>query len=140
MKKISLLITLLVLIASSCKRETITAPQEADKSIDGTWKIIKAVRNGTDLTSRFDFSRFSIRFEDSTYVIDSLVPFVVESSGSYHVDDPKYPFKIIFKEKGQEPKTLNMEFPITGGVRNIILNFSPGCSSNTYQYTLQKSN
>lgn len=140
MKKTRLLIFLLVIIGFSCKRETITTPQEADKSIDGTWKIVKAIRNGTDLTSRFDFSHFRIQFQDSTYVIDNLVPFVVESNGTYHVDDPKYPFKIIFSEKGEASKTLNMEFPITGGVRNIILNFSPGCTANSYQYTLQKSN
>lgn len=143
MKKTNRLLFLLLmvtLVTFSCKRETITTPQEADKSIDGSWKIVKAIRNGTDLTSRFDFSHFRIQFKDSSYVVDSLVPFVVQSSGTYHVDDPKYPFKIIFHEKGAAPKTLNMEFPITGGVRNIILNFSPGCAANSYQYTLQKSN
>lgn len=127
-------------IGLSCQRENIVAPKEATKTINGTWKVIKALRNGTDLTSRFDFSHFQISFQDSVYQLDSLVPFPVNTNGQFYLDDPKYPFKIYLKEQDSSYKTLNMEFPIANGVRNIVINFSPGCSSNTYQYTLQKVN
>ncbi len=65
------------------------APSEPVKSLSGNWQIIKATRNGTDLTARFDFSQFRIRFADSTYTIDSLVPFIVSRSGKMGLfDDP----------------------------------------------------
>ena len=121
----------------SCQRESLQTPMEATKSLNGNWKITKALRNGTDMTSRFDFSKFSISFKDSSYHINSPVPFPVIGDGIFYVDDPKYPFKIFLKETGTDTKTLNMEFPIKEGKRNIIIRFSPGCSANTYEYTLQ---
>jgi len=135
-----LLLLLLPLMLLSCHREMVVNPIESTKLLNGTWKITKALRNGTDLTSRFDFSGFKIVFQDSTYTLDSLVPFPVSENGAFHLDDPKYPFKLFLKAGTSEYKELNMEYPISGGVRNIIISFSPGCSSNTYQYTLQKVN
>lgn len=124
----------------ACQREMVAKPIESSKTLNGTWKVTKAIRNGTDLTSRFDFSAFKIVFKDSMYTLENLVPFVVSTDGTFHLDDPKYPFKIYFNEAASEQKTLDMEFPINNGVRNIILSFSPGCSANTYQYTLQQVN
>lgn len=135
-------IMLLVFIASlvACQREMVAKPVESTKTLNGTWKVTKALRNGTDLTSRFDFSGFKIAFQDSLYTLDSLIPFPVSANGSFHLDDPQYPFKIYLTEGNSVPKELDMEFPIHDGVRNIIISFSPGCTSNTYQYTLQKVN
>ncbi|HTN36630.1 MAG TPA: DUF5004 domain-containing protein [Arachidicoccus sp.] len=141
MKKMRfILLTVLIGSLFACQRETVATPMESTKTLNGTWKVIKAVRNGTDLTNRFDFSGFKISFKDSIYTMDSLVPFPVVTNGTFHLDDPKYPFKIFLKEAGSDFKSLDMEFPIAHGVRNIIFNFSPGCTSNTYQYTLQKVN
>lgn len=137
-KNILLLLALCSYLA--CQREVGIKPLESTKTLNGTWKITKALRNGTDLTQRFDFSGFKIVFQDSLYTLDSLVPFPVSANGSFQLDDPQYPFRIYFKEKGKEVKKLDMEFPVRQGVRNIIISFSPGCTSNTYQYTLQKVN
>lgn len=132
---------LIMAMLFSCHREDFpTNYHESVKSLNGTWKIVDAVRNGTDLTSRFDFSHFKITFSDSSYAIDSLVPFVVSQNGKYHLDDPGYPFKIYFETQNDSAKELDLEYPIVNGARNIILTFSPGCSSNTYTYTLQKVN
>jgi len=135
-----LVLLLWVFTLLSCHRETVVTPIESTKLLNGTWKITKALRNGTDLTSRFDFSGFKIVFQDSTYTLDSLVPFPVTENGAFHLDDPKYPFKLFLKAGDGDYKELNMDYPINAGVRNIIISFSPGCSSNTYQYTLQKVN
>ena len=125
----------------ACKVEHTTPPNEPMKNIAGSWAIIHATRNGTDLTSSFDFSHFRIQFTDSTYSIDSLVPFIVKTGGKWAFDDPQYPFNIIFSPTDSSSAVrAPFLFPVTGGVRNIVLTFSPGCPSNSYQYTLQKAN
>ena len=125
----------------SCKVEHATPPNEPMKNIAGSWGIIHATRNGTDMTNGFDFSNFRIVFTDSTYAIDSLVPFIVTTKGKWVFDDPQYPFNLIFTPADSSKSILApFLFPVTGGVRNIILTFSPGCPSNSYQYTLQKVN
>ncbi|MDE1192993.1 MAG: DUF5004 domain-containing protein [Arachidicoccus sp.] len=142
MKLIKIFSFLLVLILfSNCHREDfLQHNRESVKSITGTWKIINAVRNGTDLTDRFDFSRFKITFSDSSYIVDNSVPFIVTQNGTYHLDDPQYPFKIYFETPDNFTKELDFKYPTTNGVRNIVLTFSPGCSSNSYTYTFQKIN
>ena len=140
MKKILVLPILCSLVFFACKPEMLIAPSEPAKDLSGSWQIIKATRNGTDLTMRFDFSRFRIRFTDSTYTIDSLVPFIVNRSGKWAFDDPTYPFTLSFQATDSSAKTSPLLFPVTGGQRNLTITFSPGCSANTYQYTLQKAN
>ena len=124
----------------ACKPEMLIAPSEPRKDLSGNWQIIKATRNGTDLTTRFDFSPFRIRFTDSTYTIDNPVPFIVNRNGKWAFDDPTYPFTLSFQATDSSAKTSPLLFPVTGGQRNLIITFSPGCSLNTYQYTLQKAN
>ena len=128
------------LVFFACKPEMLIAPSEPTKDLSGNWQIIKATRNGTDLTARFDFSGFRIRFTDSTYTIDSLVPFIVNRNGKWAFDDPTYPFTLSFQATDSNAKSSPLLFPVTGGQRNLIITFSPGCSANTYQYTLQKAN
>ncbi|HLZ87337.1 MAG TPA: DUF5004 domain-containing protein [Puia sp.] len=125
----------------SCKVEHLTPPNEPMKNIAGSWGIIHAIRNGTDMTNGFDFTKFRIVFTDSTYAIDSLLPFIVTTRGKWVFDDPQYPFNLIFTPADSSRSiTAPFLFPVTGGVRNIIFTFSPGCPSNSYQYTLQKVN
>lgn len=124
----------------ACKPELLVTPSEPVKNLSGNWQIIKATRNGTDLTTRFDFSKFRIHFTDSSYTIDSLVPFIVSRNGKWSFDDPEYPFTLSFQAADSNAKTSPLQYPVTGGQRNMIITFSPGCSLNTYQYTLQKTN
>jgi hypothetical protein len=124
----------------ACRPERLTIPSEPVKDLSGNWQIIKATRNGTDLTARFDFSHFRIHFSDSSYTIDSLVPFIVSRNGKWSFDDPNYPFALSFRATDSSAKTSPLLYPVTGGQRNIIVTFSPGCSLNSYQYTLQKAN
>ncbi len=139
-KKLILCLTLAATALFACKPERLVTPSEPVKSLTGSWQIIRATRNGTDLTSRFDFTQFRIVFTDSTYVIDSLVPFITSKNGKWAFDDPTYPFNISFAPADSPVKSAPMQFPISSGVRNLILTFSPGCSLNSYQYTLQKAN
>lgn len=129
-----------MMFLGSCNKNEVLGLTEPIKSINGTWKISQATRNGTDLTNGFNFSHFKINFADSAYSIDNLVPFAIEENGTYQFDNPQYPFKILFHEQDSSVKEFNIQYPIVNGVRNIILTFSPGCQSNSYQYTLQKFN
>jgi hypothetical protein len=137
---ISISVIIFILIGFSCKKENTIIPPEPAKAINGSWKIIKAVRNGTDLTSRFDFTAFRINFSDSTYTVENMVPFIVSQNGKWSFDDPQYPFKISFVTQSGLNKSSDMLYPVVKGVRNIVISFSPGCTLNTYQYTLEKAN
>lgn len=128
----------LSLLVLSCQRkDALEGFKEPIKSLKGSWKIIKLLRNGEDMTGRVDFSKFRIVFTDSTFETQDRAPFIVDSVGQWRFDDPQYPVSLFFKERGAdtelEPK---FKYLIVGGVRNMILDFSPGCVKNTYQYTL----
>ena len=68
------------------------------------------------------------------------VPFIVTHNGKWAFNDPQYPFSLIFTPTDSPSVSTPFLFPVANGVRNIVLTFSPGCPSNTYQYTLQKVN
>jgi uncharacterized membrane protein len=140
MKQIIYLLIAILSVVMACKPEHLAVPNEPLKAVSGTWQVIKATRNGTDLTSRFDFSKFRIHFTDSTYTIDNALPFLVSKSGTWTFDDPRYPFNLSFTATDSSAKTSPISFPVVGGQRNIIITFSPGCDLNSYQYTLQKVN
>ena len=140
MKKLLFFLAICPLGFFACKPERLIIPSEPIKELSGNWQIIKATRNGTDLTTRFDFSHFRINFTDSSYAIDSLVPFIVNKNGRWSFDDPQYPFTISFRATDSSAKTSQLLYPVTGGQRNLIITFSPGCNLNSYQYTLQKAN
>jgi hypothetical protein len=141
MKKLLFLFTALLATGFfACRPERLVTPSEPVKSLSGSWQIIKATRNGTDITSRFDFSHFRISFSDSSYTIDSLVPFIVNRNGKWAFDDPTYPFNLNFTATDSTVKSSPLLYPVTNGQRNVIITFSPGCSLNSYQYTLQKAN
>jgi hypothetical protein len=142
-KKIAIAVLGLLLAAFvlySCEKEQTTLPTEPIKEIDGTWKIVSALRNGTDMTNRFDFSRFRITFSGNAYTVTNPVPFIQEGAGTWTFDDPGYPFKMNFQENGGAAKSSEIQYPVRNGKRNIVISFSPGCAANTYQYTLEKEN
>lgn len=135
---LTLCIIFLLFFINSCTKESTKSPSEPDKNIMGTWKISGVMRNGVDITSFFDFTSFSIEFkENGTYVINNPVPFVVSKNGSWSLDDPMHPLRISFSQSGSaETFTNEFNYPVVGESRRIILTGSPGCSLNTYQYSL----
>ena len=141
---IKLFILLITLpVVSSCDKFSDDSPTdytESPKEITGTWKIIKASRNGSDITTLMDFSQFRIHFNsDNSYTIDNYLPFLVKSEGSWSLDDPQYPFNLVFKEEGSNEEVISgLSYPIVNGKRQINLSFSPGCYSNIYTYVFEK--
>ena len=112
---------------------------ESEKSIAGTWQIINVTRNGQDITQKFDFFSFRVNFRpDNTFSIENPVPFFVKTKGVWSVDDPRYPFKISFEEGGDDLLITEFNYPIVGAERQIQFTFSPGCTTNTYEYFLQR--
>jgi hypothetical protein len=141
-KQAWLTIVLAAMVWSSCKVQEVAPVAESTKDLTGTWKVIKATRNGTNLLPIFDFSQFSITFTGSSgaYTLNNPVPFIVPANGKFSLDDPQYPYSITFTAAGGTPVATAFNYPIINGARQIIMTFSPGCSQNTYVFTLSKSN
>ena len=134
---------LLVCITSSCdefKDQSPDIQEEGIKDVSGSWKIMKASRNGVDITTSFDFSKFRLNInQDKTYSIDEYIPFLVRDNGTWDTDDAHYPFKLSFKEaNAPEPIVSILNYPVSGGKRVIKLTFTPGCHSNSYTYELER--
>jgi len=141
-----LLMVVSMLIWSSCKTENIKPVSEPVKDLTGTWRIIQATRNGTNLlplvdSSYINFSKFSIVFNGSNYSLVNPLPFIVSANGTYSLDNPQYPFVITFKQSGSTtPVSTAFTYPIVNGIRVLTLVFSPGCPQNSYSYSLEKVN
>lgn len=139
-----LLIILSILVWTSCKTDKITPITEPVKDLTGTWKIIKATRNGADLFGLVDstvinFNKFSIDFKDGKYTLNNPLPFIVSLNGTYALDNPQLPFTINFMQTGAPtPASTTFSYPIINGTRELVLVFSPGCSQNTYSYSFLK--
>lgn len=114
---------------------------EAAKTVEGSWKIIQAYRNDVDITHLMDFSRFRLNFKaDHSYSIDHYLPFLVDKNGTWELDDPQYPFKILFAPgSGTETVETKLNFPIVKGIRQIRLSFSAGCAENSYTYVFEEA-
>lgn len=131
------LLSMLILIIAGCRKKELEFT-EAAKPLNGTWKIVKAVRNGEDMTTLYDFSAFRINFSDSTYTITDPVPFVVNKNGKWHFDDPQYPLELSMQADGSATVVKPvLRYPVVKGNRNLVLTFSPGCITNKYEYTLE---
>jgi hypothetical protein len=154
MKKLSksnkpffLLVILSLMIWTACKVDKITpVGSEPVKDITGSWKVIKATRNGADIlaaldTNIYSFSKFRVNFSGSGYTLTNALPFIVDGNGKFALDNPQFPFKITFTATGSTtPVSTAFTYPIINGVRQLVLVFSPGCPQNIYSYTLQKVN
>jgi len=141
--RIPALFLMLFLVFSSCTKFSDNYPtdiKESVKELNGTWRIIRASRNGTDISTLFDFSKFKLQFNsDNTYKIENYLPFLVKLDGTWSLDDPHYPFNLVFKENGSvDPMVSGFNYPIVNGKRQISLSFSPGCHSNIYTYVLEE--
>jgi len=129
---------LFITLISSCKTEQLAPAKEAVNHISGSWAVIAATRNGTDLTTVVDFSKFTVNFAEGKYTLSNPLPFIVNQDGTYALDDPQYPFQISFKSNSGATASTAFTFPIVNGVRHLTLTFSPGCPNNIYVYTFQK--
>ncbi|MBQ8047750.1 MAG: DUF5004 domain-containing protein [Prevotella sp.] len=112
--------------------------EEAVKDMSGIWKLKTVTRNGVDITKSMDFTRFQLQLNsDGSYHIQNYLPFVVNGSGTWSVNDPKHPMLLSFMENGaSEAISLDFNYPVVNGDRAISITLSPGCYSNTYVYTL----
>lgn len=135
-----LIVIAVIMVMASCKVEHLAPAAESTKDISGSWSVIAATRNGTDLTTVVDFTQFKITFNEGKYTLTNKLPFIVNQDGTYSLDDPNYPFQITFKSSSGTTASTAFNFPIVNGVRNLTLTFSPGCPDNTYVYTLKKTN
>ncbi len=129
-----------ILTCVSCKTEQEIYLEGTPRNIEGAWRVSKASRNGTDLTPYFRFDDFRLHIlSDAAYEIENPLPFLVSKGGSWTFDDPTFPGEISFTEEGgTAPATSAFLYPIVGGRRMISISFSPGCSANTYEYTLER--
>ncbi|MFZ4262755.1 DUF5004 domain-containing protein [Sphingobacterium sp. HJSM2_6] len=128
-------------VFQSCEDEaTAILVEEPIKDIAGTWKVIQIHRNGEDLSKRMKFENFQMVFKaDGTYTLSDDLPFLVDGPGKYALNDPQYPFSLILSPTDQEEHLpVKFQFPIVEGQRQLSLNLSLGCTSNTYQYVFQR--
>ena len=112
---------------------------ETIKHVDGNWRLFTVSRNGIDITKYMDFSRFHIVLnKDNTYEIKNYLPFIVKGNGTWSVDDPQFPFHLIFREDGAD-ETVETEigFLTVDGERQLTIKLSPG-HTNTYVYTFKQ--
>jgi hypothetical protein len=129
-----------ILFFSSCstKKEIFVEPQ---KDLKGTWRISKVTRNATDITTYIDSLGFRLTLSDGdNYVLaGNNIPFLVNKSGTWTVDDPLYPYKLSFNPTDSTRTfTGDLNTPVSKGLRNLEITFSPGCRANTYVYTFEK--
>ncbi|MDP4210271.1 MAG: DUF5004 domain-containing protein [Bacteroidota bacterium] len=125
---------------TSCQKDIATIA-ESTKNVVGSWKIVQLTRNGEDMTTRLDISKFRIIFNaDNTYTLQDQFSFLVTNPGTYSFDDPQYPFFMKFLPQNSTSESkVNFDYPIVNGQRQIRLKFSPGCSKNAYEYYFEKA-
>ncbi|MGN6416445.1 MAG: DUF5004 domain-containing protein [Pseudobacter sp.] len=130
-------LALIVLVTAACQKEKELVFTEAAKPLTGSWRIVKVVRNGEELTNRFNFAAFRISFTENAYSITNPVPFVVSKNGKWQFDDPQYPMELSFTPDGGSAVKPTFRYPVVKGKRSLVLLFSPGCEQNNYEYTLE---
>jgi len=139
---ISSLLMLMIWSCNTFKEDSMdSGKREVSVDVSGVWKIVQASRNGVDITSLMDFTRFRLNLNgDGMYSIDNYLPFITkETNGKWAIDDPVFPFRLFFSDSnGSNEIAVNLNYPVNKGKRRIILTFSAGCSSNTYSYTFEK--
>ena len=129
------------MVFASCEEVTDVASDETSKDITGRWKIVSLIRNGEDMTERMDLSKFRIVFNaDGTYTMEDQFAFIVDGPGTYRLSDPQYPFGLILTPEAKPEAKAKFQFPVVKGKRQLSLDMSLGCSSNTYQFNFEREN
>lgn len=114
--------------------------------INGTWKLFSITRDGEDLSSKISFTDYTLELSDGSFSLSSsTVPFPTLksvttpfSSGSWSFNDDYYPTQIQFTN-GSEVIPVKLGYPAYGtNNSSLALEFSLGCSSNTYLYQFKK--
>lgn len=128
------------ILAMSCatKKEVFVEPM---KTLNGTWRVSQVLRNASDITQYVDSAGFRLILQpDKTYSLEANnIPFVVNSNGTWEADDPLYPYLLAFTPKDSTTAIkANIGTPVSKGIRNLQVTFSPGCHSNTYVYIFEK--
>lgn len=142
--QVTLALVMLVLL-NACDKFNATETdvfEETHKDLSGTWRLEQVTRNGIDISERMDFNRFSLDLkDDGNYVIENYLPFVVKNTGKWQVDDPLYPFHLIFEEEGGDAEKVSVEikYMIVNGKRSLSIEHSPGCFSNAYTYVFDRT-
>lgn len=116
---------------------------EVDKNLSGTWQLQNVKRNGIDISTAMDFSKFKLHLEESgRYMLENRLPFPVSEDGTWSVDDPAHPFSLSFAEDNVagESVDVDIQYPIVEGERQLSITHSPGCEINSYEYVFVKVN
>ena len=115
---------------------------EQDKNLDGVWQLSVVKRNGIDITSSMDFSRFRLHLNaEGTYTLQNRLPFPVAHDGRWSVDDPAHPFMLSFTEYDDDlTENVGIQYPIVEGKRQLSITHYPGCHTNKYEYVFVKVN
>ncbi len=116
---------------------------EADKNLSGTWQLKIVKRNGIDISTAMDFSKFKLHLEETgRYELENRLPFPVTGDGTWTVDDPAHPFSLSFAEDNVagESVEVDIQYPIVEGERQLSITHSPGCEINSYEYVFVKVN
>ena len=115
---------------------------EADNQLDGVWQLSTVKRNGVDITSTMDFSKFRLHLNaDGSYKLENRLPLPVKYDGVWSVDDPTHPFVLSFTENNALGAVeVGIQYPIFDGQRRLSITHSPGCGTNSYEYNFVKVN
>lgn len=138
---------MLAIILIKCD-DAVTIPEgafeEQEVDISGAWTISTVIRNGEDISDKFDFSGFSLSLNmngemPTTYEIQNGgAPFPVISSGSWSFDDNVYPTLMTLTNTEGASQISFDRAPISGNT-TMEIEFQLGCSENSYKYTLSKN-
>ena len=127
-----------LMVSCVTKKEIFSEPQ---KDLNGSWRISQVLRNASDITQYIDSAGFRLTLQnDKSYTLEmNHIPFVVNSSGTWSTDDPQYPYFLSFLPRDSTTTIkASIGTPVSGGLRNLQVTFSPGCHSNTYVYIFEK--
>jgi len=140
----------LVLILFGCEDELLVRQDALTPyavSIEGTWELYSISRNGMDLTGVMDLTDSNIEFNgDGTFSLSSAsMPFptlrpseAYFTSGGWSFNNDYQPTELQFSD-GSARVPVKLDQPLYGNNNTTLaLEFSLGCSTNTYVYQFKK--
>ena len=134
----SLLLVLLLVVASGCKKPTYSTQAEFGSSLDGlngSWRLTKvtetdevikvATKPSLDITSfSLGGGSYSLTFNKVTkqYTASGTVqPDFLGTSGTFAFDNPDYPSAIIFTNAAGTKFTMTLGLPVRAEYNNPLL-------------------